>query len=84
MISIRDFIKGASSTVVATTFFGSIFGSIVSAFTPKPKPLSRDQIIARALDTREGREALANAMTEPIKNSLNYSDRNKLASYDLD
>lgn len=62
----RDFLKG-------------LLGLAAVAVAPigvlkllEPKPLTREMIIARALDTAEGRAALAKAMVEPLKQSLNY------------
>jgi len=63
------------------TFLGGLLGAAVAALVPvsllapkkeEPKQLTREQIVAQALDTPEGRAALAAAMVEPIKQSLMY------------
>ena len=46
--------------------------SIAKILTPEPAPLTHEQMIAQAINTPEGRRALAQAMVEPIKTSLMY------------
>ena len=41
-------------------------------FTPPLTDEEKEYVIAQALKTPEGRAALANAMVEPIRNSLDY------------
>ena len=42
------------------------------ALTKNSVEETRNQIVAMALETNEGKTALAQAMVEPIKNSLMY------------
>lgn len=64
------------------TFLQIILGSTAAVgfglsgffgFFKRPsKPLDREALIAQALNTPEGREALAKSMVEPIRRQLEY------------
>ena len=62
----RDFLKGLLGFAAAAVAPVGILKLL------EPKPLTREMIIARALETAEGRAALAQAMVEPIKESIVY------------
>lgn len=64
----RDFLKGLLGFATAVV---ALVG-ILKLLKPKPKPLTREMIITQALETAEGRAALAQAMVEPIRESLMY------------
>ena len=59
---------------VAAVATGGVVASVIKR-TPTIHTLNqREAVIAAALDTPEGKHALAQAMCEPIKRSLNYQD----------
>ena len=66
----RDFIKGFFATLVAA--------QVVQLPGPASTPLGglsdwqKGSIIAEALKTKAGRDALAQSMTQPLKRRLNY------------
>lgn len=74
----RNFLKKIISAATAV----SVGGAVGVLEIPKPKAIQpaakiytqaqREAVLAKVLDTPEGREALAKAMTEPIKRSLEY------------
>lgn len=70
-LSRRGFLRGLVG--VAATSALAAAGYIKS--DPKPRRLTnveKENIIAAALDTNEGRKALAMAMVEPIRRALEY------------
>ena len=67
MLTRRFFIKGfASSAAAGPSVVGVALASVFSFFTRKKSPLEL------ALETKEGRRQLAEAMCEPINKSLEY------------
>ncbi len=75
----REFLKHFVNFTVAATAAVSSPGLFVSLFRklfpPKTNVLTNSQkeaIIAQALNTSEGRMALARSMVEPIRRSLDY------------
>jgi len=63
----RGFLKGLFST---TAGGATAVASITASKYNEEK--RREAIIAYALETPEGRKALADAMTEPIKKAIEY------------
>ncbi len=69
----RTFFKRAAVAIVAVTTVGSLLSE------PKREPFTapltdreKELVIAEALKTPEGRDALAKAMVEPIRKALDY------------
>jgi hypothetical protein len=67
----RSFLKNALSTLVAIPVMGTI-PFLVQQATRHRTQEEIDCCIARALDTKEGRELLYKSMTEPIRTKLEY------------